>query len=112
MTSQQLEERSQHLEARVAALETELAQLKQVLSDLLQKPTPWWSKIAGSFEPDQATPLPSQPSPLAQTIFHQALKASGLVKTLHPPAVTLQNNFQPIPVQGESVSQTILDERR
>lgn len=54
MTSQQLEERSQPLEARVAALETELAQLKQVLSVLLQKPTPWWSKIAGSFENDPA----------------------------------------------------------
>ncbi|TVQ14799.1 MAG: hypothetical protein EA368_00850 [Leptolyngbya sp. DLM2.Bin27] len=52
MTSQQLEERSQHLEARVAALETELAQLKQVLSGLLQKPTPWWLKVAGSFEND------------------------------------------------------------
>jgi hypothetical protein len=52
MTSQQLEEHSQHLEARVATLETELAQLKQVLSALLQKPTAWWSKIAGSFEND------------------------------------------------------------
>jgi hypothetical protein len=112
MTSQQLEERSQHLEARVAALETELAQLKQVLSALLQKPTPWWSKIAGSFETDQATPLPSQPSPVEQTTFHQALNASGLVKSVRPPAVTPQNNFRPIPVQGESVSQTILDERR
>ncbi|MFQ4135326.1 hypothetical protein PGN35_003315 [Nodosilinea sp. PGN35] len=112
MTSQQLEERSQRLEARVAALETELAQLKQVLSALLQKPTPWWSAIAGSAETDQATPLSSQPSPLAQTTFHQTLQASGLVKSVRPPAVTPQNNFQPIPVQGEAVSQTILDERR
>ena len=112
MTSQQLEERSQHLETRVAALETELAQLKQVLSALLQKPAPWWSKIAGSFETDQATSLPSQPSPLEQTTFHQALKASGLVKSVRPPGVTPPNNFQPIPVQGEAVSQTILDERR
>ncbi len=112
MTSQQLEERSQHLEARVAALETELAQLKQVLSALLQQPTPWWSKIAGSFETDQSTPLPSQPSSLEQTTFHQALAASGLVKSVRPSAVIPQNSFQPIPVQGESVSQTILDERR
>jgi len=52
MISQQLEERSQPLEARVAALETELTQLKQVLSALLPKPTPWWLKIAGSFEDD------------------------------------------------------------
>lgn len=52
MISQQLEERSQPLEARVAALETELTQLKQVLAALLPKPTPWWLKIAGSFEDD------------------------------------------------------------
>jgi hypothetical protein len=52
MTSQQIEERSQHLEARVATLETELAQLKQILSGLVQQPTPWWLKVAGSFEND------------------------------------------------------------
>ena len=112
MTSQQLEERSQRLEARVAALETELAQLKQVLSALLQRPIPWWSKIVDGFETDQTTPLPSQPSSLEQTTFHQALKASGLVKSVRPSAAIPQNNFQPIPVQGEAVSQTILDERR
>ncbi|MEH2380450.1 MAG: hypothetical protein ACYT04_59535 [Nostoc sp.] len=52
MTSQQLEERSQQLEARVATLETELAQMKQMLSGFLQKQTPWWLKVAGSFEND------------------------------------------------------------
>ena len=52
MTSQQLEEQSQRLEARVAALETELAQMKQMLFGFLQKQTPWWLKVAGSFEND------------------------------------------------------------
>ncbi|OUL20764.1 hypothetical protein BV372_32550 [Nostoc sp. T09] len=52
MTSQQLEERSQQLEARVATLEMELAQMKQMLSGFLQKQTPWWLKVAGSFEND------------------------------------------------------------
>ena len=52
MASQQLEEQSQQLEARVAALETELAQMKQMLSGFLQKQTPWWLKVAGSFEND------------------------------------------------------------
>lgn len=52
MTSQQLEERSQQLEARVAVLETELAQMKQMLSGFVQKQTPWWLKVAGSFEND------------------------------------------------------------
>jgi hypothetical protein len=52
MTSQQLEERSQHLEVRVASLEAELSQLKQMLSEFFQNKSPWWSKVAGSFEND------------------------------------------------------------
>jgi hypothetical protein len=62
--------------------------------------------------PDLALPLASQPSRLEQTTFHQALEASGLVRSVRPPAVKPENNFQPIPAQGEAVSQTILDERR
>lgn len=112
MTSQQIEECSQPLEVRVATLEAELAQLKQILSTLLQTPDPWWLGITGGLENDQAPPLPNQPLSLEKTTFHQALKASGLVKSVRPPAVIPQSNFQPIPVQGESVSQAILDERR
>jgi hypothetical protein len=52
MTSQQLEERSQQLEARVATLETELAQMKQMLYGFVQKKSPWWLEVAGSFEND------------------------------------------------------------
>ncbi|NER22411.1 MAG: hypothetical protein F6J86_42190 [Symploca sp. SIO1B1] len=52
MTSQQLDHNSQYLETRVAALEIELAQLKQLLAGLLKKETPWWMKVAGSFEND------------------------------------------------------------
>lgn len=52
MTSQQLEEHSQQLEARVATLEVELAQMKQILSKSLQEKSPWWLKVAGSFEND------------------------------------------------------------
>jgi hypothetical protein len=52
MLSQQLEDKSQHLETRVAALETELAQMRQMLSAFVQKKTPWWLKVAGSFEND------------------------------------------------------------
>lgn len=52
MTSQQLEERSQQLEVRVATLEAELAQMKQLLSGETQSKTPWWVKVAGSFEND------------------------------------------------------------
>ncbi len=61
---------------------------------------------------DQASLLPSQPLPLGQTTFHQALEASGLIKSVRPPAATPRSNFQPIPVRGQAVSQTILDERR
>lgn len=52
MTSQQLDNRSQQLEGRVATLEAELSKLKQLLVSLLQRETPWWSSIAGSFEDD------------------------------------------------------------
>lgn len=52
MTSQQLNNRSQNLELRVSTLEAELSKLKQLLADLLQKETPWWIGVAGSFEDD------------------------------------------------------------
>ncbi|MBE9165165.1 MULTISPECIES: hypothetical protein [Microcoleaceae] len=52
MISQQIEDQSRHLEARVATLETELAQMKQMLSVFVQKKSPWWLKVAGSFEND------------------------------------------------------------
>ncbi|MGB3263289.1 MAG: hypothetical protein WBA89_04965 [Microcoleus sp.] len=52
MISQQIEDQSQHLESRVATLETELAQMKQMLSVFVNKKSPWWLKVAGSFEND------------------------------------------------------------
>lgn len=52
MTSQKLDDRSKHLEARVETLEAELAQFKKLIADLLGKETPWWIKVAGSFEDD------------------------------------------------------------
>lgn len=52
MTTQQVEEHSQGLEARVASLENELTQMKQMLSGFVQKDSPWWLKVAGSFEND------------------------------------------------------------
>jgi hypothetical protein len=52
MTPQQFEEKSPQLEARVATLETELAQMKKTMSGFLQTKTPWWLKVAGSFEND------------------------------------------------------------
>ena len=58
MLSQQLEDKFQHLETRVAALETELAQMQQMLSVFVQKKTPWWLKVAGSFENDPTLTKP------------------------------------------------------
>jgi len=52
MITQQVEDKTQHLESRVAVLETELAQMKQMLSKSDRQQTPWWSKVAGSFEDD------------------------------------------------------------
>lgn len=47
-----------------------------------------------------------------QVIFRQALASAGLVGPVQTPKMTTSNSFQPIPVQGEAVSQTLLDERR
>ena len=52
MLSQQIENKPQRLESRVATLETEILQMRQMLSAFIQKKTPWWSKVAGSFEND------------------------------------------------------------
>ena len=52
MTFQQLNNRSQHLKVRVTTLEKEISELKQLLVNLLQKETPWWESIVGSFEDD------------------------------------------------------------
>jgi hypothetical protein len=52
MTTQPIEEYSPQLEVRVASLEADLIQMKQILSEFIQKKSPWWSKVAGSFEND------------------------------------------------------------
>lgn len=52
MLSQQTEDRSPQLESRVETLEIELAQMRQILAELVQKKSPWWLKVAGSFEND------------------------------------------------------------
>ena len=52
MLSQQITDQSQRLEARVATLEAEIAQMRQILSVFIQKKSPWWLKVAGSFEND------------------------------------------------------------
>jgi hypothetical protein len=53
---------SQQLEARLASLEGDLAQVKLLLQqvlqgkaiELIQTEIPWWEKIAGTFEDDEA----------------------------------------------------------
>jgi hypothetical protein len=52
MLSQQIADQSQRLEARVATLEAEISQMRQILSMFTQKKSPWWLKVAGSFEND------------------------------------------------------------
>ncbi|MEW6492846.1 MAG: hypothetical protein AB1589_10105 [Cyanobacteriota bacterium] len=44
--------------------------------------------------------------------FHKALLASGLVKQLKQPSDSLQTERRLIQVQGKSVSETIIEERR
>lgn len=44
--------------------------------------------------------------------FHRALLASGLVKAIKPPVTLDDANWDPVPVEGTPVSQTIIEERR
>ena len=47
-----------------------------------------------------------------QAAFHQSLVASGLVRQIKLPTFELRTRQQLIQVQGEPVSQTIIEERR
>ena len=68
---------------------------------------------AGEFVTlDEYTAQQAQHQSPEQVIFHQALASTGLVGPTQPSRMTTDNNFQPILVQGEAVSQTLLDERR
>jgi hypothetical protein len=44
--------------------------------------------------------------------FEQALVASGLMKEIKPPPTGIAGERRLVPIQGEPLSQTIIDERR
>ena len=44
--------------------------------------------------------------------FHRSLLASGLVKSIKPPVTSDDTGWEPVPVEGTPVSQTIIQERR
>ena len=44
--------------------------------------------------------------------FHQALVESGLVRKIKKPTFAQKTDKQPIQIQGEPASQTIIEERR
>ncbi|MEH2270921.1 MAG: hypothetical protein V7K68_21325 [Nostoc sp.] len=46
-----------------------------------------------------------------RTTFHEALLTSGLVKQLKQPAYNQQTERRLIPIQGKTVSETIIEER-
>ncbi len=52
MTSKQIQAQTSHLEQRVSTLETELLAIKRLLAKSSQPKSPWWLKVAGSFEQD------------------------------------------------------------
>lgn len=52
MTTKPILDHTSHLEQRVSALETELSEIKQILAESSQLKSPWWLKVAGSFEQD------------------------------------------------------------
>ncbi|MCU0533818.1 MAG: hypothetical protein MUD14_07975 [Hydrococcus sp. Prado102] len=56
--------------------------------------------------------LASQELIYKRRAFYQALQASGLVHHIKPHHPNNQKERNPIEIQGESISQTILEERR
>ena len=52
MTTKPIQEQTSHLEQRVSTLEKELSEIKQMLAKSSGLKSPWWLKVAGSFEQD------------------------------------------------------------
>ncbi len=52
MTTKEIKDQTSHLEQRVSTLETELSEIKRMLAKSSQQKSPWWLKVAGSFEQD------------------------------------------------------------
>ena len=52
MTTKPIQEQTSPLEQRVSTLEKELSEIKQMLAKFSELKSPWWLKVAGSFEQD------------------------------------------------------------
>ena len=52
MSIKQIQDKTSHLEQRVSTLEKELSEIKQMLAKSSGLKSPWWLKVAGSFEQD------------------------------------------------------------
>ncbi|MEB3336855.1 MAG: hypothetical protein VKJ46_05280 [Leptolyngbyaceae bacterium] len=78
----------------------ELQQLNQVIQTHLGK---------SGFQQKE---IALQETASQRTKFHQALLTSGLVKQLNQPSNTQQPERRLIQIQGQPISETILEERR
>lgn len=52
MTIESIHDHPSDLEQRVSILENDIAVVKQILAQSSQDQSPWWLKVAGSFEDD------------------------------------------------------------
>jgi hypothetical protein len=52
MSIKQIQDKTSHLEQRVSTLEKELSEIKQMIAKSSGQKSPWWLKVAGSFEQD------------------------------------------------------------
>ena len=52
MNTKQIHDQTSHLEERVSSLEKELSEIKRMLAKSSGQKSPWWLKVAGSFEQD------------------------------------------------------------
>jgi hypothetical protein len=56
--------------------------------------------------------LAEQDEAAKRDVFHRALQAAGLVKTIRTPRVTATADRRLIQVKGKPLSETIIEERR
>src|SRR5438093_12604882 len=103
-----------HLLSRIKALPPEqMRQLRQQLDELAEpgkpplRPSPKKAKPAKAAAPKK--------KPLTRDEFHRRLLAEGRIASLPDPALDIDDDDpddQPIAIEGEPLSETILRERR
>jgi hypothetical protein len=105
-----------HLLGSLAALSPEqVRQLRQQLDRRLAQPKTPAARPAGKKAKRANAAPPPAKTPLSIDEIHQQMLASGLLTSLPDPALDIDDDDpddQPITIEGEPLSETIIRERR